>query len=57
MQTTNCNSFGSSDQFPGPTIEVRAGDTVEVEIINHYHQGIAIHWHGLYMRGERLLCF
>ncbi|KAF3759902.1 hypothetical protein M406DRAFT_348628 [Cryphonectria parasitica EP155] len=37
--------------FPGPTIEGRPGDTIEVEIYNSYREGISIHWHGLHMRG------
>lgn len=44
----------SAGQFPGPTIEVRAGDVLEIEVWNHLkgdEEGISIHWHGLYMRG------
>jgi FtsP/CotA-like multicopper oxidase with cupredoxin domain len=40
--------------FPGPTIEARSGDTFVVEISNLIEEeGVAIHWHGLHMRGEK----
>ncbi|KAH0597544.1 hypothetical protein MHUMG1_04923 [Metarhizium humberi] len=42
-------------QFPGPTIEARSGDTIEVTVANGIahdtHDGIAVHWHGLLMKG------
>ncbi|KID92385.1 Multicopper oxidase family protein [Metarhizium guizhouense ARSEF 977] len=42
-------------QFPGPTIEARSGDTIEVTVTNSIahdtHDGIAVHWHGLLMKG------
>ena len=38
-------------QFPGPTIEARSGDTLEVEVSNLLDVGVSLHWHGLYMRG------
>jgi FtsP/CotA-like multicopper oxidase with cupredoxin domain len=40
-------------QFPGPWIEARSGDDIEVDIYNGLtDEGIAIHWHGLWMRGK-----
>lgn len=42
-------------QFPGPLIETRSGDEIEVEIHNGLRdEGVAIHWHGLWMRGNIL---
>jgi len=40
-------------QFPGPTIEARSGDELSIEVLNlaNDEDGIAIHWHGLSMRG------
>ncbi|KAG6056683.1 hypothetical protein E4U32_005572 [Claviceps aff. humidiphila group G2b] len=42
-------------QFPGPTIEARSGDQVEVNVYNGIeqlgHPGVSIHWHGLTMKG------
>ncbi|KAJ9156673.1 Multicopper oxidase [Pleurostoma richardsiae] len=38
-------------QFPGPAIEARSGDTLEVEVYNSLDVGVSLHWHGLYMRG------
>jgi FtsP/CotA-like multicopper oxidase with cupredoxin domain len=33
--------------IPGPRIEVREGDLVEIEFVNHLPQASTIHWHGL----------
>lgn len=43
-----------NDEFPGPTIEARSGDTIVVRIYNHLEEGVSFHWHGLQMRGMRL---
>ncbi|KUJ18043.1 uncharacterized protein LY89DRAFT_696478 [Mollisia scopiformis] len=42
-----------NDEFPGPIIEARPGDTLEIVVSNHLEdaEGVAIHWHGLHMRG------
>ncbi|KHO00390.1 Multicopper oxidase family protein [Metarhizium album ARSEF 1941] len=38
--------------FPGPTIEARSGDRIVVHVHNNLaDQGLAIHWHGLQMKG------
>ncbi|KAH8900175.1 hypothetical protein GQ53DRAFT_869529 [Thozetella sp. PMI_491] len=37
--------------FPGPTIEARSGDTLEIEVTNFAEEGVSLHWHGLHMRG------
>lgn len=42
----------NSDQFPCPNIEARPGDTVELQVHNGLDEGLALHFHGLYMRGE-----
>ncbi|WCJ44074.1 laccase 14 [Euphorbia peplus] len=33
--------------FPGPTIQVRRGDIVYVNVHNHAKHGLTIHWHGV----------
>ncbi|QUC19070.1 uncharacterized protein UV8b_03311 [Ustilaginoidea virens] len=42
-------------QFPGPTIEARAGDEIEITVINRVENddddGVVIHWHGMLMKG------
>ncbi|KAG6041121.1 hypothetical protein E4U41_005923 [Claviceps citrina] len=41
-------------QFPGPTVEARSGDEVHVTVFNAMAEaddGVAIHWHGMTMRG------
>ncbi|KAG6007367.1 hypothetical protein E4U21_006071 [Claviceps maximensis] len=42
-------------RFPGPVIEARSGDLVEVNVHNGVeqlgHPGVSIHWHGLNMKG------
>jgi FtsP/CotA-like multicopper oxidase with cupredoxin domain len=44
-------------QFPGPTIEARSGDELVIDVHNSIqdsdNDGIAIHWHGLSMKGMR----
>lgn len=43
-----------SGQFPGPMIEARPGDELEINVYNHVEddeEGIAVHWHGLMMNG------
>lgn len=45
-----------NDEFPGPTIEARSGDTIIVSIYNHLKEGVSFHWHGLQMRGMCLRC-
>lgn len=40
------------DQFPGPTIEARSGDTLEIEVYNFSEEEMSLHWHGLHMRGS-----
>ncbi|WPH04661.1 multicopper oxidase [Acrodontium crateriforme] len=38
--------------FPGPNIEARAGDKLVIEVENGLSdEGLALHWHGLTMRG------
>ncbi|GJM92695.1 hypothetical protein PR202_ga09187 [Eleusine coracana subsp. coracana] len=34
-------------QFPGPTLEVREGDTLEINVINRAQYDVTIHWHGI----------
>jgi FtsP/CotA-like multicopper oxidase with cupredoxin domain len=42
------------EEFPGPTIEARSGDTLVVEVVNKLQddEGVSLHWHGLHMRGK-----
>jgi FtsP/CotA-like multicopper oxidase with cupredoxin domain len=42
-----------SGLFPGPLIEARSGDQIIVEVQNELlDEGVAIHWHGLWMIGK-----
>ncbi|XP_027925724.1 laccase-7-like [Vigna unguiculata] len=36
--------------FPGPTINVREGDTVIVHVLNEGPYDITLHWHGVFQR-------
>ncbi|KAL1859074.1 hypothetical protein VTK73DRAFT_7603 [Phialemonium thermophilum] len=38
-------------QFPGPTIEARPGDILNVDVFNALDTNVSLHWHGLHMRG------
>ncbi|OKL58237.1 hypothetical protein UA08_06387 [Talaromyces atroroseus] len=42
--------------FPGPTIEARSGDTLQILVRNDLEdEEISLHWHGLYMRGANTM--
>ncbi|KAH7560940.1 hypothetical protein JRO89_XS10G0143500 [Xanthoceras sorbifolium] len=34
-------------QFPGPRIVAREGDRLLIKVVNHIHNNISIHWHGI----------
>ncbi|PON71410.1 Laccase [Parasponia andersonii] len=34
-------------RFPGPTIYVREGDRLQINVTNHVQYNMSIHWHGL----------
>jgi laccase len=38
-------------QFPGPTLEVREGDTLEINAVNRAQYDVTIHWHGVRQLG------
>ncbi|XP_027109265.2 laccase-3-like [Coffea arabica] len=40
-------------QFPGPTIEVRDGDSLVIKVINRALYNVTIHWHGIRQRGTQ----
>jgi len=40
-------AWGYNGQVPGPTIEARAGDVLEVRLTNRLAEPTTIHWHGL----------
>ena len=39
--------FAFNGEVPGPTIEARVGDTIEVHLTNSLPQATTIHWHGV----------
>ena len=39
--------WGYNGQIPGPTIEARVGDVLEVRLTNRLPEPTTIHWHGL----------
>ena len=39
--------WGFNGQVPGPTIEARVGDVLEVRLTNHLPEPTTLHWHGL----------
>ncbi|RDA90781.1 hypothetical protein CP533_3606 [Ophiocordyceps camponoti-saundersi (nom. inval.)] len=42
-----------NDLFPGPMIEARSGDRIVVDVVNGLvSEDVAIHWHGLRMKGR-----
>src|ERR671914_347289 len=40
-------AWGFNGQIPGPTIEARVGDVLEVRLTNRLPEPTVIHWHGL----------
>ncbi|PSR84884.1 Laccase-14 like [Actinidia chinensis var. chinensis] len=36
-----------NNQFPGPEIRVKQGDSVNVTVVNKGNYGVTIHWHGV----------
>jgi FtsP/CotA-like multicopper oxidase with cupredoxin domain len=44
-QMTRAWAFGG--QVPGPTIEARVGDVLEIRLTNHLPEPTVVHWHGL----------
>ena len=40
-------AWGFNGQIPGPTIEARVGDVLEIHLTNHLPEPTTIHWHGL----------
>ncbi|CAN6866300.1 unnamed protein product [Brassica oleracea var. botrytis] len=41
------NSITVNGQFPGPTLEVRNGDSLVITAINKARYNISLHWHGI----------
>ncbi|XP_077213583.1 laccase-12-like [Tasmannia lanceolata] len=41
------NIITVNGQFPGPTLEVRNGDTLVVNVVNKARYNVTIHWHGI----------
>lgn len=44
---TGTQAWTYNGQLPGPTIELQAGDEVEIAFENHLPEPTTIHWHGL----------
>lgn len=40
-------SWSFTGLFPGPLIEVRSGDLLVVNVVNHLSEGTSLHWHGI----------
>nr|GMD64335.1 laccase-3-like [Ipomoea batatas] len=40
-------------QFPGPTLEVRNGDTLVIKVINAARYNATLHWHGIRQIGSQ----
>jgi len=39
--------FGYNGEVPGPAIEAKVGDTIEVRLINNLREATIVHWHGI----------
>jgi FtsP/CotA-like multicopper oxidase with cupredoxin domain len=40
-------AWGFAGTVPGPTIEARVGDVLEIRLTNHLPEPTVVHWHGL----------
>ncbi|RFU25162.1 hypothetical protein B7463_g11178, partial [Scytalidium lignicola] len=49
----NHHNIISLNEFPGPTVEARSGDTLIIDVHNNQqnNESVSIHWHGLHMTG------
>lgn len=45
-------TLGYDGAYLGPTLRVRRGDEVAVEITNRLHEDTTVHWHGLLVPGD-----
>ncbi|XP_042452954.1 laccase-3-like [Zingiber officinale] len=41
------NIITVNGQFPGPTIEVKNGDTIIINVVNQARYNVTLHWHGV----------
>ncbi|WP_243158050.1 multicopper oxidase domain-containing protein [Aminipila terrae] len=39
--------WGYNGSIPGPTIQVKSGDYVNIRVINYLPEPTSVHWHGL----------
>ncbi|KAH9750677.1 Laccase-3 [Citrus sinensis] len=46
------NTVTVNGQFPGPTLQVRDGDTLIITTINRAQYNITLHWHGVNLKGN-----
>ncbi|KAK2642507.1 hypothetical protein Ddye_024270 [Dipteronia dyeriana] len=42
------NTITVNGQYPGPTLEVRDGDTLVIKAINNAQYNVTLHWHGIH---------
>ncbi|MDH3330130.1 MAG: multicopper oxidase domain-containing protein [Desulfobulbaceae bacterium] len=45
----NTNTFGYNGNFLGPTIRVRNGQKIKIDVINTLKENTTVHWHGLHV--------
>jgi len=45
-------TWAYNGQLPGPTIRCRAGDELEVNVVNRLPEPTTVHWHGLRLRND-----
>ncbi|KAL8525579.1 hypothetical protein ACS0TY_014989 [Phlomoides rotata] len=43
----NHNIITVNGQFPGPTLQVRNGDTLVINVVNAARYNVTLHWHGI----------
>ncbi|XP_059627072.1 laccase-12-like [Cornus florida] len=41
------NTITVNGQYPGPTLEVNDGDSLEIKVVNKAQYNVTIHWHGI----------
>ena len=47
LPDVHVDAYAYNGQIPGPRIQIRQGDRVRLDVINHLPETTSVHWHGL----------
>lgn len=46
------DTWGFNDSYLGPTLHLRRGDDVSVDVVNELDEATTVHWHGMHLPAE-----